>query len=49
MNIALIGATGFIGSAILQEALNRGHRVTGITRHPDNLPQHPNLVPKKGM
>lgn len=27
-NIALIGATGFIGSAILQEALQRGHEVT---------------------
>jgi putative NADH-flavin reductase len=48
MNIALIGATGFIGSAILQEALNRGHRVTGIVRHPDELQQHHNLVPQKG-
>lgn len=48
MNIALIGATGFIGSAILQEALNRGHQVTGIVRYPDNLLQHPNLVPQKG-
>jgi putative NADH-flavin reductase len=32
MNIALIGATGFVGSAVLNEALNRGHKVTAIAR-----------------
>ena len=48
MKIALIGATGFIGSAVLQEALDRGHQVTGIQRHPEKLPQHPNLVARKG-
>lgn len=32
MKIALIGATGFVGSAILNEALNRGHHVTAIAR-----------------
>jgi putative NADH-flavin reductase len=32
MRIALIGATGFVGSAILNEALNRGHQVTAIAR-----------------
>jgi putative NADH-flavin reductase len=48
MKIALIGATGFIGSAILQEALDRGHKVTGIVRHPEKLPQHPNLVAQRG-
>ena len=30
MKIALIGATGFVGTAILQEALQRGHEVTAI-------------------
>ena len=34
-NIVLIGASGFIGSAILREALERGHQVTGIVRHPE--------------
>jgi putative NADH-flavin reductase len=48
MKIALIGATGFTGSAILQEALNRGHQVTAIVRHPEKLPPHPNLVAQKG-
>ena len=47
MKIALIGATGFIGSGILQEALDRGHQVTGIARHPEKLPQHPNLVARR--
>lgn len=46
MKIALIGATGFVGSAILQEALNRGHEVTAIVRHPEKLPRHPNLRPR---
>ena len=32
MKIALIGATGFVGSAVLNEALNRGHEVTAIAR-----------------
>jgi uncharacterized protein len=48
MKIALIGATGFIGSKILTEALNRGHQVTAIARHTDKLPQHANLTAKTG-
>ena len=32
MDIALFGATGRIGSAIAEELVARGHRVTGITR-----------------
>jgi uncharacterized protein len=34
MNIAHIGATGKVGSKILDELLRRGHTVTAITRHP---------------
>ncbi|HEU5091900.1 MAG TPA: NAD(P)-dependent oxidoreductase [Nitrospira sp.] len=48
MKIALIGATGFVGSAILKEALERGHEVTAIVRHPDELQAHPKLHAKKG-
>lgn len=47
MKIALIGATGFVGSAILKEALDRGHEVTAIVRHPDKLTPHAKLHPKK--
>jgi putative NADH-flavin reductase len=48
MKIALIGATGFVGSALLKEAFNRGHEVTAIVRHPEKLQPHPKLHPKKG-
>lgn len=48
MKLALIGATGFVGSAILQEALDRGHEVTAIVRHPEKLQPHAKLHPKKG-
>ncbi|WP_031497824.1 NAD(P)-dependent oxidoreductase [Bryobacter aggregatus] len=33
MNVALIGASGMIGSRILNELLTRGHHVTAISRH----------------
>lgn len=46
MKIALIGASGFVGSKLLQEALQRGHQVTAIVRHPEKLPDHPALTPK---
>lgn len=46
--IVLIGASGFIGSAILKEALDRGHHVTGIVRNPERVDiVHPNLVVRK--
>lgn len=48
MKVALIGATGFIGSAVLREALDREHQVTAIVRHPEKLPEHANLVSQKG-
>ncbi len=35
--IALIGATGFVGAAILKEALARGNRVTALVRHPEKV------------
>lgn len=34
MKIALIGATGFVGSALLKEAVARGHSVTALVRNP---------------
>jgi putative NADH-flavin reductase len=48
MKIALIGATGFVGSAILKEALHRDHEVTAIVRDPEKLQAHSNLRPQKG-
>jgi putative NADH-flavin reductase len=34
MHIALIGATGFVGTAVLTELLQRGHTVTALVRDP---------------
>lgn len=36
-NVALIGASGFVGSAILNELLNRGHKVTAVVRNPEKI------------
>jgi putative NADH-flavin reductase len=47
MNIVLAGATGNIGSRILDEALRRGHRVTGLTRDPAKLEARSGLQAKK--
>ena len=44
-SIALIGATGNIGGRILDEALSRGHRVTGTTRDAAKLLPRTNLMP----
>ncbi|MEF7613720.1 NAD(P)-dependent oxidoreductase [Aquincola sp. MAHUQ-54] len=33
MKIALIGGTGFVGSAVLEELLRRGHAVTALARN----------------
>lgn len=33
-NVVLIGASGFVGTAILNELLNRDHKVTAIVRDP---------------
>ncbi len=37
LNIALIGPTGFVGAAVLDELLSRGHTVTALARTPSKL------------
>ncbi len=37
MKIGIIGATGQAGSLIAEEAVQRGHQVTAIVRHPEKL------------
>lgn len=39
-NVLLIGATGFVGSAVLNELLERGHKVTAVVRNTAKLPQN---------
>jgi uncharacterized protein len=43
MKIALIGAKGYVGSCILNEALERGHEVTGISRNMNPVPDQSGL------
>jgi putative NADH-flavin reductase len=43
MKIALIGATGFVGSHVLKELIDRGHEVVAIARNVDKIPAD-NLV-----
>jgi len=43
MKVALIGATGFVGAKVLEEALSRGHEVTAIVRKPEAVPDRPRV------
>ena len=44
MNIAVIGATGTVGSQVTRLLLERGHRVTAVARNPGKIEAHPNLA-----
>ncbi|HTW28048.1 MAG TPA: NAD(P)-dependent oxidoreductase [Acetobacteraceae bacterium] len=48
MRVALIGASGNVGSRIRDELLRRGHAVTAIVRDPSRLPAAPGLAAKRG-
>ena len=48
MNIAIIGATGNIGSRVLDEALRRRHEVTAITRDPRKLEPRAGVTVRAG-
>jgi putative NADH-flavin reductase len=44
MKIALIGGTGFVGSAVLTELLSRGHQVNALARNPGKFSAQPGLT-----
>lgn len=46
--VALIGASGNVGSRILAELVQRGHTVTGIGRTPDTIPTGPRVTAVAG-
>jgi putative NADH-flavin reductase len=37
MKVAIVGASGFVGSALMREALERGHQVKAISRDPNKI------------
>ena len=49
LDILVYGASGNIGSLVVAEALERGHRVTAVSRDPSRIgTQHRNLVVARG-
>ncbi|MEL7185902.1 MAG: NAD(P)H-binding protein [Pseudomonadota bacterium] len=49
LNIVIYGATGEVGSHVVEEALERGHRVTAVSRRPETVElTHDNLDIVKG-
>ncbi|MCR4524373.1 MULTISPECIES: NAD(P)-dependent oxidoreductase [Bosea] len=48
MKVALIGASGFIGSRLLAELSARGHAVTAIVRNPEKVAGLPGATAVKG-
>lgn len=48
MKVVLYGASGMIGSRILAELVRRGHSVTAVVRHPENLGAAKGVKPVQG-
>ena len=48
MNIVMFGATGTIGSRILDELVSRGHSVTAVVRDASKLRGHENVIGTAG-
>ena len=48
MKIALIGATGNVGTRLISELRRRGHQVTAIARHPEKLDRQDGVNPAVG-
>ena len=48
MKVALVGASGNVGSRLLAELVRRGHQVTAIARHPEKIEVSQSITPAKG-
>ena len=49
LQILVYGATGKVGTHVVDEALQRGHTVTAVSRDPSRIQkQHPNLTAARG-
>jgi hypothetical protein len=48
MKVALLGATGNVGTRLISELVSRGHQVTAIARHPEKLTKHEGVTVTAG-
>lgn len=48
MRVLVIGGSGYVGKAVVKNALERGHEVTALLRNPDAVPDGPKLRKVKG-
>jgi len=48
MKVALIGASGFVGKAVLNELLQREYQVTGIVLRPEDIEPRDGLAVVQG-
>jgi putative NADH-flavin reductase len=46
LKVGVIGPTGFGGSHLSVELLNRGHTVIGLSRNPEKLGKHERYMPR---
>ncbi|WP_158969121.1 NAD(P)-dependent oxidoreductase [Chachezhania sediminis] len=47
-NVAVIGASGNVGTRLVKELSDRGHEVTGIARHPEKVADLPGVTSMAG-
>lgn len=45
--IAIIGASGYVGTVLLNEAVKRGHQVSALVRHPEKIAANANVTAVK--
>ncbi len=48
MKIAIVGASGNVGSRIVTELARRGHAITAIARNPDRITAQPGVTAVRG-
>ncbi|KAM0328711.1 hypothetical protein ACHAQA_005124 [Verticillium albo-atrum] len=46
LTVGVIGPAGFGGSYLCMELVGRGHKVVGLSRHPEKLGKHPAYEPR---